>query len=97
MTNGYDYWFNKHISLVKAAVITIMDNFNCKFKSGKSFNHLTYDEVVKVEGNTLEEISKLLKNASRRLKEMVEEERNMKQIQIRKNIKNLKLSTLLMK
>jgi len=36
VTNGYDYWFQKNISLKAAAVMTVLDYFGCKYKDYNS-------------------------------------------------------------
>jgi len=46
VTNGYDYWFQKRISLKAAAVMTLLDYFGCKYKD---HNCSEYNEPQKLQ------------------------------------------------
>jgi len=49
ITNGYDYWFLKNVSLKDAGIVAILDYFNCKYERNEPFNKLTFDSVVKLD------------------------------------------------
>lgn len=74
VTNGYDYWFTKDISLDEAAIMVILDYFNCKSESGIVFNKLTYSKVIKLEIKDINQILKYLTTESNQKKHYKEEE-----------------------
>jgi hypothetical protein len=45
LTNGYDYWFGKSLSLPDCAAIAVLDTLNCKV-GGQAFRKLCTTEVV---------------------------------------------------
>jgi len=64
ITNGYDYWFLKPVSLKDASIVAILDYFNCKYETNESFNKLTFDEVINVDINDICQVFKWLKHYS---------------------------------
>jgi len=66
VTNGYDYWFKKDISLKRAAAFALMDHFNCKLISeeDESFNKLTYQQVIKTDLTDIKQIFNYLESRS---------------------------------
>jgi len=53
VTNGYDYWFQKDISLKTAAVMTLLDYFGGKFKD---YNCSEYNEPEELDFDSIEEL-----------------------------------------
>ena len=49
ITNGYDYWFLKNVSLKDAGIVAILDYFNCKYEQNESFNKLTFDSIIELD------------------------------------------------
>jgi len=68
MTNGYDYWFTKDISLDDAAMWVLLDHFNYKFDTKDSFNRLTYTEEASLKRDNVEEIFEVLINPNKGFK-----------------------------
>jgi len=71
VTNGYDYWFQKDISLKMAAVMTLLDYLGCKYKEcdcskDNEPNKIKFDKPIEeLEGITdVKEIFKFLQNLS---------------------------------
>jgi len=71
VTNGYDYWFQKDISLKAAAIMTVLDYFGCKYKDengseSNESNKIKFDmPISEVEGiSDVKEIFKFLQNQS---------------------------------
>jgi len=82
ITNGYDFWFKKNISLKAAAVMTLLDYFGCKLQDDNCSyynkpNELDYDDdepIHELEGITdVKEIFKFLQGRDKE-KDSEEEE-----------------------
>jgi len=60
ITNGYDYWFKKDISLEEASSILLIDYFHCKFGYQDSFYWIEKGKIIDSKIKETKEILKLL-------------------------------------